>query len=938
MKIDANKSTVILGPPGCICGTAEICLNRFGKVYQDTLSHLFQQGLKPFRPTNGKRVIATRSLTAEGLFRLNEIVGITSSGIRDTIVVSTNTKQLALTPDHLVLTPDRGWLQTGALSIGASVYVEATVRREVPGVEKVVALADGGKRETFDLRMKSPDNNFIANGIVVHNCGKTERLISEVESALASGSPPNKIGFISFTKKAAEEAKARASEKFSIPPEDLHYFRTIHSLCFNHLGMQRDRVFNWKHQAELGRMLGLEFKGREHLFDDSDVYGMGMADRMLFLDGLARNQLKPLYFAWNDANEDEISWPELERFSRALEQFKLSRGLCDFTDMVERFNQSSMSVLPRFDKLIVDEVQDLSLLQWRAVELLAENAKQLYFAGDDCQCHPVGEQILTANRGFASVEDLRPNQDTLVYWRRDTHCFHGFNQLPGIFQIAERYFDGELVVISVNGEVTRVTPDHKLVVRFINMDQVRKCVYVMRRGNDYMVGQCQMFGPINNTQFWSRVRYEKGDAIWILKTTLDPIEAMVMEQKVSMMYGLPQICFKPQNDTLHDSQEVADRVFNELDTRSSAERCLKDFSLLIDYPFFTASRAREKSGGTSIFKLEAVNLLPEIMAVPSVTNFRIAAVCAWSNISVSREPYTGKVFSLNVDRWHTYVANNIAVCNCIYKWSGADVESFIELPGKQISLDQSYRVPASVHDLADSISDRISNKRPRSWRARPEKGEVRWHRSVEEVDLSKGSWLLLGRNGYMLRELEDYCMTEGFSFSSVSRNLLKGKSLAAIVSWENLRKGRDEPTEKVLEVLSMMPAQLVPIALVKWLRAEEPSRMVGMPELREKGLATTAIWHECMTKIPTRERDYFIAVRRRGEPLLKTPRISINTIHSVKGAQADHVLLLTDMSHRTYQKMQEQYEDECRVWYVGSTRCKETLNVVMPRTNLSFDL
>jgi len=111
-----------------------------------------------------------------------------------------------------------------------------------------------------------------------------------------------------------------------------------------------------------------------------------------------------------------------------------------------------------------------------------------------------------------------------------------------------------------------------------------------------------------------------------------------------------------------------------------------------------------------------------------------------------------------------------------------------------------------------------------------------------------------------------------------------------------------------------------------------------MPELREKGLATTAIWHECMTKIPTRERDYFIAVRRRGEPLLKTPRISINTIHSVKGAQADHVLLLTDMSHRTYQKMQEQYEDECRVWYVGSTRCKETLNVVMPRTNLSFDL
>ena len=114
--------------------------------------------------------------------------------------------------------------------------------------------------------------------------------------------------------------------------------------------------------------------------------------------------------------------------------------------------------------------------------------------------------------------------------------------------------------------------------------------------------------------------------------------------------------------------------------------------------------------------------------------------------------------------------------------------------------------------------------------------------------------------------------------------------------------------------------------------------MVGMPELKQLGLKTDKIWHEALTKISPAERDFFLAARRRGEPLLKAPRIRISTIHSVKGAQADNSVLMTDMSFRTYQNAQEKFEDECRVWYVAVTRCSQTLNVIMPQTNLHFDL
>jgi superfamily I DNA/RNA helicase len=169
--------------------------------------------------------------------------------------------------------------------------------------------------------------------------GKSTSLLTIIEDALTKGTPPNKIGFISFTKKAAEEGKSRASEKFNISPEDLPHFRTIHSLAFKHVGMRRDQVLNWTHIRELGKMLGLEFKGRGEILD-GDTYGMNIADRMLFLEGLARNKKEPLQKAWNDAFEDSIDFFELDRFAKTLTSFKRNRSLYDFTDMLELFNSS----------------------------------------------------------------------------------------------------------------------------------------------------------------------------------------------------------------------------------------------------------------------------------------------------------------------------------------------------------------------------------------------------------------------------------------------------------------------------------------------------------------------------------------------------------------------------------------------------------------------
>lgn len=39
--------------------------------------------------------------------------------------------------------------------------------------EEIVSIEDAGERETYDIRMESPYNNYVADGFVVHNSGKT---------------------------------------------------------------------------------------------------------------------------------------------------------------------------------------------------------------------------------------------------------------------------------------------------------------------------------------------------------------------------------------------------------------------------------------------------------------------------------------------------------------------------------------------------------------------------------------------------------------------------------------------------------------------------------------------------------------------------------------------------------------------------------------------
>ena len=67
--------------------------------------------------------------------------------------------------------------------------------------------------------------------------GKTTTLLRKIEEHLDQGVAPDKIAFISFSVKAADEGKNRAHVRFGLGFDEMPYFCTSHAFCKRIMGI-----------------------------------------------------------------------------------------------------------------------------------------------------------------------------------------------------------------------------------------------------------------------------------------------------------------------------------------------------------------------------------------------------------------------------------------------------------------------------------------------------------------------------------------------------------------------------------------------------------------------------------------------------------------------------------------------------------------------------
>lgn len=320
----------------------------------------------------------------------------------------------------------------------------------------------------------------------------------------------------------------------------------------------------------------------------------------------------------------------------------------------------------------------------------------------------------------------------------------------------------------------------------------------------------------------------------------------------------------------------------------------------------------------------------------------------------------------------------------IYGWRGADATAMVatEIPEEDnYKLTKSWRVPAPVHAAASAWIDQADfrykvNYTPREgddgWM---ERSPLRYSNGAGIVERARelerdGSVMILASCGYMLHAIIRALKDEGLLFHNPYRRT-QG-------AWNPLRGGVD----RLRAFLNADPRVMGEearawdwVQLGKWAEhclargvfesgakktikenaklqqgAERRTRIDGsrMSELMTEQAytemsaayrkSTTAAIDWLDSKLSAKGQKLFeyafnVVRKRGGKALLAQPKIIVGTVHSVKGGEADSVLLSPDLSPAGSQQWLhygEPRDSILRVFYVGMTRARRGLVLCEP--------
>jgi len=331
---------------------------------------------------------------------------------------------------------------------------------------------------------------------------------------------------------------------------------------------------------------------------------------------------------------------------------------------------------------------------------------------------------------------------------------------------------------------------------------------------------------------------------------------------------------------------------------------------------------------------------------------------------------------------------------CIFSFAGATPDAFLDppIPDKQKQiLTQSYRVPRAVHRVAEKWIRQIKNREQKDYLPRDFEGEAKLiqgsandpHLFIKEVERwvteEDESVMILASCSYMLSKTIALLRERGLPFHNPYRKI-NG-------AWNPLQKRRGakmtadrltafaNPTLGFPPVWSMSDIDLfighmrskgAIVRGAKNLPKEYMERDVEMPDTicnvyREmlRTIFEPDIADEMMLQLeqgpdagwyiervlPTKRKPYkypMAVLKNHGmDGIVERPKITVGTGHSVKGGQADNVIIMPDLSvagDREWGRPGVGRDSIVRLMYVMMTRARNKVRILKPAGSLSVDL
>lgn len=283
----------------------------------------------------------------------------------------------------------------------------------------------------------------------------------------------------------------------------------------------------------------------------------------------------------------------------------------------------------------------------------------------------------------------------------------------------------------------------------------------------------------------------------------------------------------------------------------------------------------------------------------------------------------------------------------IYGFAGSSAECFLAWDASKVrTMPKSYRCPAPILELGEKCLRRMRRGYfDRGIAPADHNGSVHEVSDMDDVVHRidpNDDWLLIARTNYQANRLcaamhkaqkpvRWATTSDGPTSRSLGMQALYALSVGEPVTGVQWAKAQELLPQKTKDGHAM----LVRGAKTQWKKPETVSQwdLIFPSDLESVG-ATESLVASIKSGEWVGLVDDGLMWKRHadkwGAALASEPRVRVGTIHSVKGAEADNVALLTTTSTRVSRSDEDdsQHDEECRIAYVAVTRARRNLWVI----------
>src|SRR6266496_255308 len=375
--------------------------------------------------------------------------------------------------------------------------------------------------------------------------GKTRVLTHRVAHLLATqGVKPNEILAITFTNKAAGEMRERLERMLGGVARAI-WILTFHSACGRILRREAQRlgyrsnftIYDQADQVRLVKQCLEELERDPKRFTPRGIHSVISREKNNLVGPVAfRERVSSFY--------DQTVADVYELYQRKL----FTSNAVDFDDLLyltvdvlERFPEARERWRKAFRYVLVDEYQDTNHAQYRLLQLLASEHRNVCAVGDPDQCLIEGTMITMGDGSTKPIESVRVGEDVLS-------CYgSGIFRPSRVTRVHKAKALAGIAITTSSGRRIVSTPEHVHFAGFKagKTPQLHMTYLMWKQGVGFRVGTSRTYSQRRLTMPGPafRMNQEHADAAWVVSVHASDAEARAAEALLSLRHQLPTLPF-----------------------------------------------------------------------------------------------------------------------------------------------------------------------------------------------------------------------------------------------------------------------------------------------------------------------------------------------------------------------------------------------------------